>query len=80
VYAPPDLNMPNVVKDSSGTARRSGPLVLILPHLGIGGAQRVASTLANYWASRGLDVHVVTTMEDKDDFYNLHTAVRRHTV
>jgi glycosyltransferase involved in cell wall biosynthesis len=55
-------------------------VILVLPHLGVGGAQRVAVTLANYWAAQGVDLHVVTTMEDKDDFYELDLAVKRHTV
>ena len=52
-------------------------LVMILPHLGVGGAQRVALTLANHWVEQGLDVHVVTTLEHKEDFYELSPLIKR---
>lgn len=52
-------------------------LVLILPHLGMGGAQRVAVTLANHLAQQGVDVHVITTQAHKEDFYELSSAVKR---
>ncbi len=35
-------------------------LVLVCPHLGDGGVQRVVSTLANAWAARGRRVSIVT--------------------
>ncbi len=55
-----------------------GPrLAVVLPHLGLGGAQRVAATLVNHWAEQGLDVHVITTLEHKVDFYELNPAVNR---
>jgi glycosyltransferase involved in cell wall biosynthesis len=53
---------------------------MILPHLGIGGAQRVATTLANHWANRGLDIHLVTTLDHKDEFYELGPSVKRHVL
>jgi glycosyltransferase involved in cell wall biosynthesis len=52
-------------------------LALILPHLGLGGAQRVAVILANHWAEQGLDVHIVTTLEHKEDFYELAPLIKR---
>lgn len=50
---------------------------MILPHLGVGGAQRVAVILANHWAEQGIDVHVITTLEHKEDFYELGPRIKR---
>jgi glycosyltransferase involved in cell wall biosynthesis len=54
--------------------------MMVLPHLGVGGAQRVATTLANHWANRGLDIHVVTTVDDKEQFYQLSPLIKRHVL
>ena len=59
---------------------RSARVMIVLPHLGVGGAQRVATTLANYWANRGLDIHVVTTVDDKEEFYQLSPSIKRHVL
>lgn len=58
--------------------RRPARLVIVLPHLGIGGAQRVAVTLAKHWAEHGLDVHLVTRLEETEDFYQLSPLIKRH--
>ena len=42
-----------------------------------GGAERVAATLANYWALRHWDVTVLTLNPISEDFYRLDPAVRR---
>lgn len=42
-----------------------------------GGAERVVSRLANYWASQGHDVSIVTIEGLEADFYNLHPDVKR---
>ncbi len=42
-----------------------------------GGAERVTSSLANYWAGKGWQVTIVTLASKDLDFYNLHPAVRR---
>ena len=62
---------------SDDACHRPKRLVMILPHLGAGGAQRVAVNLANYWAEQGLQVFVVTTLEHKADFYALSPLVQR---
>src|SRR5581483_2629392 len=62
------------------TAARPPRIALVLPHLGVGGAQRVAATLANYWASEGWDVHLIATLSHKDDFYPLDPRVNRETL
>ncbi len=62
------------------TAARPPRIALVLPHLGVGGAQRVAATLANYWAEAGYDVHLVATLDDKADFYTLNPQINRQTL
>jgi glycosyltransferase involved in cell wall biosynthesis len=54
--------------------------MMILPHLGIGGAQRVATTLANHWADQGLHIHLVTTLDHKEEFYELNPRINRHVL
>ena len=53
---------------------------MVLPHLGVGGAQHVATTLANYWANRDIDIHVVTTIDKKEEFYQLSPLIERHVL
>ena len=52
-------------------------VVFVLPHLGAGGAQRVATLVANEWAQQGLKVGLITTLDDKPDVHQLNPAVRR---
>ena len=56
------------------TARR---LLIVLPHLGPGGAQRVASCLAGHWAGLGRDVTVVTRLRQPPDAHALDPRARR---
>ena len=49
----------------------------MLPHLGLGGAQRVAAAMAAYWLDRGHDVMVVTLLDHPPDFCLLHSRVER---
>lgn len=51
-------------------------VLLVCPHLGDGGTQRVVSTVANEWSQRGLRVCVVT-LYDQPDFYRLNRGVIR---
>lgn len=52
-------------------------LLFVLYSLGAGGAERVTSTLANYWALQGHDVSVVTFTASTVDFYVLDPPIRR---
>ena len=52
-------------------------LVLVLPSLGGGGAERVMSALANAWAQSGHTVTLITLASERDDKYQLDPAVRR---
>src|SRR5215471_15668957 len=52
--------------------------LLFLTHaLTHGGAERVTSTLANYWARKGWDVTILTVASKQLDFYELDANVRR---
>ena len=61
-------------------AKQRKRLAMILPHLGVGGAQRVAAMLANRWANQGLDVHFVTLLDRPEDFYTLDPLVGRYVL
>ena len=52
-------------------------LLIVLPHLGVGGAQRVAVNLANHWVQEGHVVKLLTTLEHKTDFYQLDERIER---
>ena len=45
--------------------------------MGSGGAERVSANLANYWATKGWDITIVTLSQQSLDFYELHPAVKR---
>ena len=55
-------------------------IVMVLPHLGPGGTQRVASHLANAWCDEGRRVCLITTHQTPEDAYRLRPAVRRITL
>lgn len=55
--------------------------VLIFIHsMSGGGAERVAASLANHWAERGLEITLVTLTARSLDFYVLHPMVKRVTL
>ena len=56
------------------SARR---VVVVLSHLGPGGAERVVSSMTAYWVERGYDVTVVTLSDTTADFYRLDRRVKR---
>ncbi len=52
--------------------------LLILVHsLSSGGAERVTSSLANYWARKGWSITILTVAGLETDFYSLDAGVRR---
>lgn len=53
-------------------------IVLFISHLGYGGAERVMSLMANYWAEQGHDVYLMTLAgRDVPSSYPLHERVNR---
>lgn len=52
-------------------------LLVFIHSLSSGGAERVTSQLANYWAEKGWNITVVTMTENEQDFYSLHHNIKR---
>ena len=52
-------------------------LVILIHSLSSGGAERVTSQLANYWAEKNWDITVVTMTGNEQDFYTLHHNIKR---
>ena len=55
----------------------STDIAFVIGKLNAGGAQRVLSILANYWALQGKKVCVITYNDTEEDFFVLDTKVRR---
>jgi len=53
-------------------------LLFLIHSLSAGGAERVLSTLANYWAEQGWEVTVATMASSQGDFYTLDNRITRH--
>jgi glycosyltransferase involved in cell wall biosynthesis len=71
-----DSGPPAWLYDWAGTPQRYD-LLILLPNLGRGGAQRVASTLANAWAGAGYRVCVGTFSDKTEDAHQLVDGVTR---
>ena len=52
-------------------------ITLVISSLTTGGAERVMSVIANYWAANGQEVSLITLASPFSDFYALHPAVKR---
>lgn len=52
-------------------------LLIFISSLSSGGAERVAATLASYWAEKGCSVTVVTLAAQSEDFYQLPPSIKR---
>lgn len=50
---------------------------LVISGMGVGGAERVLSILANTWSEAGVDVQLVTIASEEEDFYTLNPAINR---
>ncbi|SAK80479.1 group 1 family glycosyl transferase [Caballeronia hypogeia] len=52
-------------------------IVIFIYSMQCGGAQRVTANLANEWASRAIDVTIVTEVSPEQDFYPLEGSIKR---
>ncbi len=52
-------------------------LLIFIHSLSSGGAERVTTNLANYWAEKGWNITIVTITGSEQDFYQLHSQVHR---
>ena len=55
-------------------------IALVASSLTVGGAERVLSIMANYWAAKGVDVALITFSLPDSDFYSLDSRVRRTSI
>jgi len=55
---------------------RKCDLVMLVPHLGDGGTQKVVTTLANAWNKKGKNITVVTIYDHSDE-YILNQGIKR---
>ena len=55
-------------------------VIIFIAKLEMGGAERVASTLANYWAEQSWDVMLLTQAPSESDFYKLQPTIERRTL
>jgi GalNAc-alpha-(1->4)-GalNAc-alpha-(1->3)-diNAcBac-PP-undecaprenol alpha-1,4-N-acetyl-D-galactosaminyltransferase len=55
-------------------------IAIVIESFGGGGAQHVASTLANHWAADGMAVTAITFSKSETDVFKLDRRVRRMTV
>ena len=52
-------------------------ITFVISTFAAGGAERVMSVMANYWAERGEDITLITLTSQSDDWYKLHPRVKR---
>ena len=52
-------------------------LLLFIHSLSSGGAERVTTNLANYWAEKGWNISIVTISGRELDFYEIHPSINR---
>ncbi len=52
-------------------------LLICIHCMSSGGAERVTANLANYWATKGWDITIVTLTQQNLDFYELLPSVKR---
>ena len=58
-------------------AERFYDLLFIMPHMGPGGAQRVASYMLNYWAQQGAKICLLTLSDNHSDAFIIDPCVER---
>jgi GalNAc-alpha-(1->4)-GalNAc-alpha-(1->3)-diNAcBac-PP-undecaprenol alpha-1,4-N-acetyl-D-galactosaminyltransferase len=52
-------------------------ITLVISTFGAGGAERVMSLMANYWAEQRRDISLITLDSQSNDWYRLHPSIKR---
>lgn len=52
-------------------------ILIFIPSLSSGGAERVFANMASYWAQRGYSITFLTLSDGDNDFYNLPSSVQQ---
>jgi GalNAc-alpha-(1->4)-GalNAc-alpha-(1->3)-diNAcBac-PP-undecaprenol alpha-1,4-N-acetyl-D-galactosaminyltransferase len=69
----PKKNWQGSIQDSEKSPR----LAFVISSLSSGGAERVLSSMANYWAHKGWAITVITLANNDSDFYSLDDRISR---
>lgn len=70
------LDAPDTLSEAP-TKQRRAELLIVISHMGAGGAQRVVATLANAWAARGHSIALLALTDREAEAYPLDPRIRR---
>lgn len=60
--------------------KKPNKIVFLISSLRLGGAERIATTLCNYWASNNHQIVLITLDSSNNDFFPIHDKIIRHSI